>query len=204
VVTLILDNTLTNEMSVNEIVDAYIQQFNQESVLVAANQEVSVNFGSGDLFANSLVPDLILLDLYFGRNIAGGGQVSESQFQAFVDTVLTPRFPAGLTVFDANGQFLDSTGTLIQEPSKVVTLILDNTLTNEMSVNEIVDAYIQQFNQESVLIVADNTVRVGFQESAVVPEPSSAMLFLVSSVMIAAWRWKKGTKRLAFLSPGVE
>ena len=67
---------------------------------------------------------LIEKDLFFGRNIPGGGQVSEEEFQDFVDDVITKRFPAGLTIVDADGQFLDSTGTLVQEPSKLVTLFL--------------------------------------------------------------------------------
>lgn len=49
--------------------------------------------------------------------------VSEGEFQTFLDTVVTPLFPAGLTVFDAQGQFLGSSGILIREASKLLTLI---------------------------------------------------------------------------------
>ncbi|MBD2537185.1 DUF3574 domain-containing protein, partial [Nostoc flagelliforme FACHB-838] len=98
---------------------------------------------------------LIQEDLFFGRNIAGGQEVSQREFQAFVDGVITPRFPSGLTIFDANGQFLDSTGKLIEEPAKVVTLFREDTPTNEVFISEIVRAYRKQFNQESVLQVAN-------------------------------------------------
>ncbi len=76
---------------------------------------------------------LIQEDLFFGRNIAGGQEVSQREFQAFVDGVITPRFPNGLTIFDTNGQFLDSTGRLIKEPAKVVTLFREDTPTNKVS-----------------------------------------------------------------------
>lgn len=52
-------------------------------------------------------------DLYFGRNRVGNEPVSEAEFQAFVDTVVTPRFQDGLTVYDANGQYRLESGELI-------------------------------------------------------------------------------------------
>jgi hypothetical protein len=177
VVSLILDDTLINENSVNQIIDEYLGQFNQESVLVAANEALTVSFGtSSDLFANSSVSKLIQTDLYFGRNISGGGTVSDTGFQAFLNTVVTPLFPDGLTVFDAEGQFLDSTGTLIKEASKLLTLIFEDTLLNEISVNDIIDTYLERFNQESVLAVFDLDVAVSFLETAAVPEPSTLIL----------------------------
>jgi hypothetical protein len=183
VVTLVLDDSLTNEESVNHIIREYVQQFNQESVLVAANEAVTVSFGTRpDLFDNSSVPKLIQTDLYFGRNISGGGMVSEGEFQMFLDTVVTPFFPAGSTVFDAQGQFLGSSGTLIREASKLLTLILEDTLLNEGFVNEVVDTYLERFNQESVLAVFDTDVAVSFLETADVPEPST--LFLTSLLLL--------------------
>jgi hypothetical protein len=197
VVSLLLDDTVSNETSVNEIVAAYRQQFNQESVLIAANQDVKVSFGLGDdLINNSPVPELIQADLFFGRNIPGGGEVSESEFQAFIDSIITPRFPAGLTIFDANGQFQDSTGTIIEEPSKVISLIFEDTLDNEISLNQIIGAYLQQFSQESVLTVVDEDIRVRFVESPAVPEPSSVTgTLLFSSLIIACRLRKKGHKQ---------
>lgn len=40
---------------------------------------------------------------------------------------------------------------IIRQPSKVVSLILDDTEANEAAIDEIVAAYIKQFQQESVL-----------------------------------------------------
>jgi hypothetical protein len=160
VVSLILEDTETNETAINEIVNEYIEQFQQESVLQAVNEDVTVSFGvNEDLIDNDHNPELIQVDLFFGRDISGVGEVSEQQFQSFVDNIITPLFPDGLTVFDTNGQFQDSNGAIIEEKSQVVSLILEDTETNETAINEIVNEYIEQFQQESVLIVVDEDIQ---------------------------------------------
>jgi len=74
--------------------------------------------------------------------------------------IVTPLFPAGLTVFDASGQFQDDSGGVIEEQSKVVSLILEDTETNETAINDLVTEYIEQFQQESVLIVVDEDIQI--------------------------------------------
>jgi hypothetical protein len=159
VVSLILEDTETNEKAIDEIVEAYIEQFQQESVLQAVNEDVTVSFEPTDnLIDNDSIPEPIQVDLFFGRDIAGVGEVSEEQFQEFIDDIVTPRF-SKLTVFDTEGQFKDSTGAIAKEPSKVISLILEDTETNETAINDIVEQYIQQFRQESVLIVVDEEIQ---------------------------------------------
>lgn len=186
-VTLILEDTLSNESSINQIVRDYVNTFNQESVLQAINENIKVSFGlEPDLFNNSQNPKFIKVDLFFGRNIPGGGEISQEQFQEFINNVITPRFPAGLTVFDTFGQFQNSVGTIVREPSKTVTLLLEDTLENELFINEIVKAYVQRFNQESVLQVVDEDVEVAFitgTRATSVPEPTAA--FSLISIGIA-------------------
>jgi|GEM_PF-826314 NADH:ubiquinone oxidoreductase subunit E len=168
VVSLIFEDTVENEQSIDQIIAAYKQQFQQESVLEVVNEAVNVGFGqSEDLIDNDPIPELIQTDLYFGRNIAGGGEVSEAEFQQFLDQEITPRFPDGLTVYDADGQFLDSTNTLVQEPSKVVSLIFEDTLDNEAAIDQIIQAYKQQFQQESVLQVVDENIQVAFDTDTI-------------------------------------
>jgi hypothetical protein len=48
--------------------------------------------------------------LYFGRNIGDTAIVSDSAWNGFVRTVLTPAFPEGATVWDAAGQWRALTG----------------------------------------------------------------------------------------------
>jgi hypothetical protein len=188
--TLLVEDTPKNQAAINDIAGAYLQQFNQESVLKVANKDnLRVSFGlEEDLFENSLIPKLIKADLFFGRSIPEGGEVSDKQFQGFVNNVITPRFPEGLTIFDAYGQFLNSTGTIVKEKSKSVSLLLENTLTNEASINEIVKAYVQQFNQESVLQVVNEDIKASFGleedlfENSLIPKLIKADLFFGRSI----------------------
>ena len=64
------------------------------------------------------------VELFFGRNIGDRLGVSEADFQRFVDEELTPRFPDGLTVVDAAGQWRGASGLIGREPSKLVILVL--------------------------------------------------------------------------------
>lgn len=47
--------------------------------------------------ASLSITNILIQDEFFGRN-RPGGEVSEEQFQKFLQTVVTPRFPDGLTV----------------------------------------------------------------------------------------------------------
>ena len=49
-----------------------------------------------------------VVDLLFGRKIGGRIGVTEAQWAKFVDREITPRFPDGLTVFNAYGQWRDA------------------------------------------------------------------------------------------------
>ena len=61
--------------------------------------------------------------LYFGRNRPDGGTVSDSEWQAFLDEVVTPRFPAGLTVVEAMGQWKGQSGQVERERAEVLTVL---------------------------------------------------------------------------------
>jgi hypothetical protein len=162
VVRLFVDNTATNNQATQEIIDAYQQQFSEAKALEVSNQDdLSVSFGTDEnIINNDREAELIEVDLFFGRDISGVGEVSEQQFASFVDEEITPRFPEGLTVFDTEGQFQDSRGAIAEESSKVVTLIFEDTQINETAINEIVSEYIEQFQQESVLLVVDEDIQV--------------------------------------------
>ena len=101
-------------------------------------------------------------DLFFGTDRVGMAPVSDAEWQQFVDAVITPRFPAGLTMFPASGQYLQGMMVgLIKEGSKVVVLLHDGSTTPSASIEQIRALYMTQFNQESVLRV-DSAVCVSF------------------------------------------
>jgi hypothetical protein len=93
--------------------------------------------------------------LYFGRSIPGGGAVSEAEWTGFLRDVVTPRFPAGLTVWRAQGQWRDSAGVIVQERSFVLELIHPADARFDASVDEIIAEYKRRFRQEAVLRVRD-------------------------------------------------
>jgi len=94
------------------------------------------------------------VDLYFGRDIGGKGEVSDAQWARFVDEEVTPRFPAGLTVTDARGQYRDTkTGKIDRERSKRLTLLLDDMSAARPKLDAVAEAYKRRFQQQSVLKV---------------------------------------------------
>jgi len=101
-------------------------------------------------------------ELYFGRNIAGRLRVSERQWTAFLKRELTPRFPDGLTVLDAQGQWRGpASGTLVREPSKLVIVVTADDAAMRERLAAAAAVYKQRFNQKSVGMVA-STVCAAF------------------------------------------
>lgn len=99
--------------------------------------------------------------LYFGRNIPGGGVVSDSDWEQFLSDVVTPRFPAGLSVWRAQGQWRDASSVIQREDSMILDLLHPDDDKSEQSVQEIMTIYKTRFKQEAVLRVRDS-VRVQF------------------------------------------
>jgi Protein of unknown function (DUF3574) len=103
--------------------------------------------------------------LFFGRNKADGSKVSRREWERFLDEVITPRFPDGLTVLEGIGRFLNSRGEIEQERAIVLIVLYPLEAQKEKSIRieEIRDLYKQSFQQQSVLRVDDPLpVRVSF------------------------------------------
>lgn len=94
---------------------------------------------------------LVRETLYFGRNRPGGGTVSDAEWQGFLDQVLTPRFPAGLTVMAATGQWKGQSGVVEQERSNVVTVFHAGDAASRRAIQEVTLEYKRRFRQEAVL-----------------------------------------------------
>jgi hypothetical protein len=101
------------------------------------------------------------ITLYFGRG-RRGGEVSDSEWREFVGQALAPRFPKGFTVWDASGQWRDSTGIVVQERSKIVRLVTDDPARARQAVTAVVADYRHRFEQEAVLQTEGN-VCVGWE-----------------------------------------
>jgi Protein of unknown function (DUF3574) len=93
-------------------------------------------------------------ELMFGRKIGDRVAVSEGEWGRFVDREITPRFPAGLTVFNAAGQWRDKTSNkIVREPSKIVQIVLPGDDGEFSRLNEIAEAYKTRFKQQSVGVI---------------------------------------------------
>jgi hypothetical protein len=101
------------------------------------------------------------VELYFGRDLGGGAVVSEEAFEDFLAEVVTPLFPDGLSVVDVAGQFRDSAGMIVREPTKLLSLLVPDAAGVAPDVETIVVAYKERFDQQSVLH-AEQPVCVGF------------------------------------------
>lgn len=84
----------------------------------------------------------------------GSGRVGDAAWKDFLDREITPRFPEGLTVFDAAGQWRDPAhGAVTRERSKVVLIVFRVDPQAQDRLNAIAQAYKRRFNQRSVGIV---------------------------------------------------
>jgi hypothetical protein len=101
-------------------------------------------------------------ELYFGTSKPDGAVVTIQEFEDFVDEIVTPRFPDGLTLLTGDGQWRDSAGVIIEEEANVLILLypLDDKEANS-EIEQIRTAYKAAFQQESVLRVDDYS-RVSF------------------------------------------
>ena len=61
--------------------------------------------------------------LFFGRSRGDVEVVSDKAWRGFLAAEITPRFPGGLTVLDAAGQWRDGSGAIMRERTKLVRLI---------------------------------------------------------------------------------
>ncbi|OKH44749.1 hypothetical protein NIES2101_27790 [Calothrix sp. HK-06] len=99
---------------------------------------------------------LIKDELYFGLSKPGGKTISEVEWQQFLNRVITPRFKDGLTVMDANGQYLNNSGKLTREKTKLIILVYETNPTKNQMVQETISSYKKTFQQEAVLRVTSN------------------------------------------------
>jgi Protein of unknown function (DUF3574) len=95
------------------------------------------------------------VELMFGRNIHGRPGVGGTAWARFLASEITPRFPDGLTVVDAAGQWRDPAGgRLAREPSRLVIIVTAAGASADDRIAAIVAAYKQRFHQKSVGVVA--------------------------------------------------
>ena len=93
-------------------------------------------------------------ELFFGRNGQDVG-VTDAAWRDFLDNEVSTRFSDGLSVSDVYGQWRDTHGQFVREPSKAVFLVLKGSPDDRRNLQAVRDAYRRRFNQSSVLLVQE-------------------------------------------------
>jgi Protein of unknown function (DUF3574) len=91
----------------------------------------------------------MVAELLFGRS-----RVSEASWTRFLASEITPRFPDGLTVYDAKGQWRPpGRQTIIRERTKVVMIAMPPGAENDDRLQQVIAAYKRRFDQKSVGLI---------------------------------------------------
>jgi hypothetical protein len=93
-------------------------------------------------------------ELYFGTTKDDGTAYAPEEFDAFLDTEITPRFPDGLTLLTGLGQWQgEDDEDVLQERSQLLIILYpaDSARESSEKLEEIRALYEMQFNQFSVL-----------------------------------------------------
>lgn len=94
-------------------------------------------------------------ELYFGVGSAevSDGGVREIRWRSFLDKEVTPRFPDGLTVFEAYGQWRDAGDAAPSRlRSKVLVILHEDTPANRAAIDAIRVAWKAATHDQSVLL----------------------------------------------------
>ncbi|UVT21580.1 MAG: DUF3574 domain-containing protein [Nitrospira sp.] len=96
--------------------------------------------------------------LYFGTETPSG-HVTPEDWAKFLSDTVTPRFPEGLSAWQAAGQWRAASGEVIREPSYVLSLVHSDEAMLNKAVQEIVASYKMRFQQEAVLRVRSHACK---------------------------------------------
>ena len=97
--------------------------------------------------------DVVVEQLFFGRNLRGQQVVSDSAWSGFLAEVVTPLFPDGFTVWPASGQWRRADRQIDREASFLLELVHPSSEIADSNIVFIIAAYKQRFQQEAVLRV---------------------------------------------------
>ncbi|MFO0985310.1 MAG: DUF3574 domain-containing protein [Planctomycetota bacterium] len=98
--------------------------------------------------------DYVVSRLYFGLS-SPTGRISDADVEKFVDDVITPRFPDGLTYYNTRGQWRGKDAQLVKEPGAVVEIVHRPDPVSTANIEAIIVAYKERFAQEAVMLVED-------------------------------------------------
>ncbi len=101
--------------------------------------------GCGNETAQEEKSEMVQTAIYLGRNIPGDGEVTEADFQLFLEQVVSVEFPLGMTVFDTYGQMMRDDGSIEKQSTKVILLVHSNDDASLEAVERVISAYRDRF-----------------------------------------------------------
>lgn len=93
---------------------------------------------------------IIVETLYFGTS-RPEGIVAASEWESFVNNVVAPVFPQGLTSWEASGRWKMAAGIVVQETSHVLQVTHDGSETHDRAIQSLMQSYERNFHQEAVM-----------------------------------------------------
>ncbi len=114
------------------------------AAVACASDEPATPCADGDLWTE--------YQLFMGRNSGDTEVVTDEAWKDFLAAEVTPRFPNGLTVLDADGQWRGDDNVILRERSKVLLILAPPDGDARARIDEVADAYTSRFRQDSVLI----------------------------------------------------
>lgn len=94
---------------------------------------------------------MVSITLAFGLSTPDGRQVTAKEWNDFLAKTVTPRFPAGLSVIEAQGQWQEMPAQPVtHEPSRLVWIMAPDSPSLVPALDAIREIYKKRFNQKSV------------------------------------------------------
>ena len=95
--------------------------------------------------------------LFLGRSAGGVEVVSDADWDGFLADIVTPRFPAGLSVIDVAGQWQSDDGNIERERTKMLWVVAPPGPEALDLMNEVSAEYKKQFSQDAMLQMVTDT-----------------------------------------------
>jgi len=106
--------------------------------------------------------DWVKTEIYFGRDLPGGQEISRWAWADFMDKVLTRNFPKGFTVCEAYGQMQHADGRIEKQSTWVMAVVHPKDPAIDKAIQEIADAFRKQFNKAQVVCISTPVVAARF------------------------------------------
>ncbi|MGD0430222.1 MAG: DUF3574 domain-containing protein [Acetobacteraceae bacterium] len=99
-----------------------------------------------------------IFNLYFGRSVAGRGEVTDAEWRDFRDHVVTPALPNGYTLLDGEGAWRNPRSNVtVSEVTKILVVAMPDTAESQSAINGIRSSWQHRFHQ----YVVGMTVQTG-------------------------------------------